>query len=653
MIETFYGRDALGTPEAWFFALVIGLLFGFALERAGFGSSRRLAGVFYGRDMAVIKVMFTALVTAMLGLGLLTRLGILTSEQVFAMPTIYGAQIVGGVIFGIGFVMGGWCPGTAAVGLACGKTDAAVFLGGAVLGTIGFNEMFEWVRPLYTWGEQPGTLVAFGASPAVFGLLLTVVAIGAFYFSEWLEKRKGGGVYFGTPFLKALGLAFGVFALALFILPGPTGEAAPSHVATAAGAQEHLASIEAAEDHVDPDELADRLMAREPGLVVVDVRPADEYAAFHIRGAMHVPLPDLPALLEPYRNRGRIVLYSNGMTHPAQARDTLTRLGFGNVFFLTDGLTGFVQECLTPVSLRSEPLTAGRAERVRAWRRFFLEGGTDTVGPALPAATGDRLVTTGWLAERLGAPDLVLIDVRKQPEYNTGHIPGSLSLNVESFRGVSNGIPSMLLPAGLLAGHLSAMGVGAADTIVLVPGGKLRDATLVALGLQRVGHAAWSVLDGGFDTWVAEKRPVDTLLPVLSPTSYARPPADDDFTVDAEYVRRRIGDGTTVILDVRPTAYFEGKESDEARAGHIPGAINRSYKLDLDKRGGLLPTAELEAAYARLLPDKSVPIVVHCRTGHQASQTCFVLRHLLGYADVKWYDAGWTEWATRAELPVE
>ena len=70
------------------------------------------------------------------------------------MPTVYGAQIVGGLIFGVGFVMGGWCPGTAAVGLASGKLDALVFLGGAVLGSIIFNELFPVIQPLYTWGNQ-------------------------------------------------------------------------------------------------------------------------------------------------------------------------------------------------------------------------------------------------------------------------------------------------------------------------------------------------------------------------------------------------------------------------------------------------------------------------------------------------------------------
>ena len=126
------------------------------------------------------------------------------------------------------------------------------------------------------------------------------------------------------------------------------------------------------------------------------------------------------------------------------------------------------------------------------------------------------LVETAWLAERLGQPGVRIIDVRPQPEYNTSHVPGSVCLNPESFRGVVGGVSSMLLPADMLARHLSLMGIQPADTIVLVPGNAVRDATLVGLGLERLGHANWAVLNGGFAKWSAEQRPVDTALPQVA-----------------------------------------------------------------------------------------------------------------------------------------
>ena len=122
----------------------------------------------------------------------------------------------------------------------------------------------------------------------------------------------------------------------------------------------------------------------------------------------------------------------------------------------------------------------------------------------------------------LGKPDVRIIDVRAQPKYNTGHIPGAVCLNPESFRGVVGGVSSMLLPADMLARHMSLMGIRPTDTVVLVYGNVpgetdlgngVRDATLVGMGLERLGHAKWAILDGGFAKWVSEKLPVTTALP--------------------------------------------------------------------------------------------------------------------------------------------
>ena len=90
-----------------------------------------------------------------------------------------------------------------------------------------------------------------------------------------------------------------------------------------------------------------------------------------------IPLADLLQALTPYRNQGLIVLYSNGMTHPAQARDSLFRLGFRNVYLLTDGLAGFIETCLKPPSLRPEPVPAETAQAIRAWRSHFLGAPTE------------------------------------------------------------------------------------------------------------------------------------------------------------------------------------------------------------------------------------------------------------------------------------
>ncbi len=378
MISTLYSQDALGTPVAFFVALLIGIGFGFALERAGFSSSRRLAGVFYFTDMAVVKVMFSALITAMLGLSYLVAFGLINLDRVFLMPTIYGAQIAGGLLFGIGFVMGAWCPGTAAVGLAAGRIDALVFLVGTLGGSILFNELFPVIRSLYTAGDQGLQMVYASAGMSRNGLVFafTLAAVAAFWLAELAEKaRTGRAPYLGSPFLKAFSLALVALAGGLFIL-NPAATAADEKSAGEASGisleeKSIMQSMAKAQDHIEPEELADRLMAGEPDLAVVDVRPASEFNAFHIRGALNVPPARLAEALQPYKNKGLIVLYSNGMAHPAQARDSLQRQGFGNVYLLTDGLQGFRDRCLKPVSLRTEPLATSSAARVNAWRAFF------------------------------------------------------------------------------------------------------------------------------------------------------------------------------------------------------------------------------------------------------------------------------------------
>jgi len=432
MITTFFGQDVLGSNAALMLALLLGFGFGVALEQAGFGSSRRLAGIFYFRDMTVLRVMYTAMLTAMLGLQLALALGVVSAEQIYFLPTIYGSQIVGGLLFGVGFVLSSWCPGTAAVGLASGRLDALIFLGGAALGVSG----------------------------PVFALLFSAVAVAAFWGSEWIEKRVAGtGPYLGSPFLKAFSVTILVGALAVALLPPAT----PSTTVAAPAALSEtgmLQAMEAGEDHIDPDELADRLMAGDASLLLVDIRTPAEFAAFHIRGAVNVAAAGLPEFLGPHKNKGTILLYSNGMTHPAQARDTLARMGFANAYLLTDGLEGFMQQVLKPVSLRSTPLSEAQAAKVNAWRTFFLSGPQTHAAKTVNAPSDTpRLVEPSWLQENLGRIDLRIVDLRSQPAYNGGHIPGSVRMDAEHFRGAVGGVSSMLLPADMIARHLGLLGI--------------------------------------------------------------------------------------------------------------------------------------------------------------------------------------------------
>lgn len=131
-------------------ALLLGLGFGFTLERAGFGSARKLTAVFYFYDMAVVKVMFTAIVTTMVGLFVLSAGGWMDLSELYIEPTHYTAQIIGGLVFGAGFIVGGYCPGTSITALATGRKDGMAFALGMLAGVLVFSELTpgveDWIR---------------------------------------------------------------------------------------------------------------------------------------------------------------------------------------------------------------------------------------------------------------------------------------------------------------------------------------------------------------------------------------------------------------------------------------------------------------------------------------------------------------------------
>lgn len=690
MSGTLYSLDLLNSGIGLVLAGLIGVLFGFFLEQAGFGSSRRLTGIFYFQDMAVLKVMFTAVVVALLGLRFLIFFGWLDPRQVLVLDTYWGAQIVGGLIFGVGFVMGGWCPGTAFVGLASAKLDALVFLVGAVLGSIAFNEVFPLLKPLYEGWHVPDLYLyeTLHLDAGLLTLLFCVVAVVAFIVSSWLERWFGRQERPDRQTRErnaAAALLLLALALLAMRLPEPSAEAAPVPAEPAVVAALRsvppsglLGEVAAEADHIEPQELADLLMAGRPRLQVVDIRPADAYDAFHLPGAVNLPLEALAAESAQRVSRsGQVVLVSNGTTHAAQAWMELRRQGWTNVRVLTDGMLGFWRECLTPPSLSEVPAGPQAAqalsEAFRKRRALFLAGGSPGSGPAAPprptaeepaavppapalAEPGleKHVVSTAWLAERLTQPGLKLVDVRpKSTDYTTGHLPGALYLNPESLRTTIEGVPAMVVPAVEIAVQLGRLGIGNGDTVILYSD-NLRDATLVAMALARVGHGAYAVLHGGIRAWVAEKQPLSKDLPRPAAAVYTPVDGADTFTVGVDGVKAALGDGKTVILDVRPADYFAGKKSDEARPGHIPGAVNREFTLDLVPGQDLWQAADrLQEAYAKLgvTPDK--PVIVHCRTGHQASQTYFLLKHVLGFPDVRWFDASWSAWAARPDLPAE
>jgi uncharacterized protein len=174
-------------------ALTLGVGFGFALERAGLGSARKLAGQFYGRDLAVLKVMFSALLVAMLGVFWLGRFGLLELGALYVPPTFLWPQALGGVVFGAGLILAGLCPGTACVSAASGRVDGMFVLLGLFVGMLGVGlllDRFAWffdssARGAWTLPQLLG--LPYGGVVAAI-VLLALLAFGA---AEWIERRAG------------------------------------------------------------------------------------------------------------------------------------------------------------------------------------------------------------------------------------------------------------------------------------------------------------------------------------------------------------------------------------------------------------------------------------------------------------------------------
>ena len=169
----------------------IGIGFGFALEQAGFSSSRKLAGMFYGYDTTVLKVFFTAAIVALAGSQLLSYFGLLDLNLVYVNPYYVTATLVGGVIMGAGFIMGGFCPGTGISALSIGKIDALFFLVGGLSGAFLFAETYPMIHTLAGANYKGPVRVDewLGVSPGVFTFLLIVAAVVLFWLAELAEKK--------------------------------------------------------------------------------------------------------------------------------------------------------------------------------------------------------------------------------------------------------------------------------------------------------------------------------------------------------------------------------------------------------------------------------------------------------------------------------
>ncbi len=191
MIAPLFKNGFFGVDFSFFLALLIGIAFGYLLEKGGFGNSRKLVSQFYFTDWAVLKVMFTAIIVAMLGLLYLNWMGILDLNKVYIVPTYFWAQMFGGALLGFGFIFGGYCPGTSIVSAVTGKIDGMVFVLGVFIGTMLFGDvLYDWLEGIYFSGNMGKVTLPefFGMNAGVIAFIIVLIAVGAFWIAEKTEK---------------------------------------------------------------------------------------------------------------------------------------------------------------------------------------------------------------------------------------------------------------------------------------------------------------------------------------------------------------------------------------------------------------------------------------------------------------------------------
>jgi rhodanese-related sulfurtransferase len=352
--------EVIGNELNLVVALFIGIAFGFILEQAGFSTSKKLVGLFYGYDFTVLRVFFTAGVTAMIGVVTLNHFGLLDISLVYVNPTFLWSAIVGGLIMGVGFVVGGYCPGTSLCGAAIGKIDAMIFVAGSFLGVLLFAEgypVFEGLYKAADWGS-PRIFEVLGMSQSLFAFLLTAIAVGAFWMATLIENKVNGKA---NPEFSSKPLYYGLTAIALvigltaFVMPDRR-DAMLSQVADAKYTANYSVNM------ITSDELAFRLIDDDKDLQIIDLRSQKEFDSMALPKSNHFTLEnifekDLHNILSIKHKRN--IFIADDEVSAKKGAVLAENLGYENVFVLKGGLNQFKAEI---INFKMPEQIAGRSQ---------------------------------------------------------------------------------------------------------------------------------------------------------------------------------------------------------------------------------------------------------------------------------------------------
>jgi len=274
------------------------------------------------------------------------------------------------------------------------------------------------------------------------------------------------------------------------------------------------------------------------------------------------------------------------------------------------------------------------------------------------------LVSTEWLAQRLGEPRMRVVDAswylptdprNAAQEFAAAHIPGAVFFDLDASSDRSTSLPHMLPTAADFSARMSILGLSDADDLVVYDGsGTNLSAARVWWMFRVFGHRAVAVLDGGLGAWSAAGLPLES-------GAVERPPGRFTARLDTAHVRdlsamrHNVDTQEEQVIDARSAGRFAGTAPEPRaglRVGHIPGSRNLPYTDLVLPNGKMRPPDVLRQMFDAVGADLRQPIVVSCGSGTSACSLALAL-DLLGATNVSVYDGSWTEWAGRSDTPVE